>query len=101
MVFYPESTHYEKTSLSDLQGAWESFRGTILSLHPFPGSDRIIFHTNEAMSWENVRNLMNMKNIYVLIRNIALKATQSETIEDDLNQIKDCLDEAIKECGNI
>jgi hypothetical protein len=39
MHFYTEQTSYEKTSLSDLQGALENFKHILLYLHPFPGSD--------------------------------------------------------------
>ena len=100
MHFYTEQTSYKKTSLSDLQGAWENFKHTLLCLHPFSGSDRIIFHLNEAMSWEMVRDLKKMKNVYLLIRNMCLKSEKAEEMREDLEEIKECLDEAIEEYGN-
>ncbi len=97
--FYTEQQVYEKTSLSELQGAWENFKTTLLKQHPFDNSDKIIFHMNEAMSWEVVRNLHEMKNIYMLIRNIIIKTQQYETLVEELNEIKSCLDDALEEYG--
>ena len=57
MTFYEEPTHYEKTVISDLQGAWENLRQTVVEHHPFPESKRLLFHVNEGMSWESVRDL--------------------------------------------
>lgn len=98
MHFYTEQASYKKISLSDFQGAWESFKHTILCLHPFPGSDRIIFHLNEAMSWEMVRDLKMMKNVYLLIRNMCLKSEKSEELKEDLEEVRRCLDEAVDDC---
>jgi len=55
--FYKEPTQYERTALSDLQGAWTILRETVVENFGFPGSDKIIFHIDEAMSWECVRDL--------------------------------------------
>ena len=48
MSFYKESAHYEKTALSDLQGAWTFLRDTVVENFGFPGSDKIIFHIDEV-----------------------------------------------------
>ena len=50
MSFYKEPTHYERTALSDLQGAWTILRDTVVENFGFPDSDKIIFHIDEAMS---------------------------------------------------
>uniref|UniRef100_I2PWW7 Uncharacterized protein n=1 Tax=Desulfovibrio sp. U5L TaxID=596152 RepID=I2PWW7_9BACT len=100
MYFYTEQTPYEKTSLHGLQGAWENFKHTFLCLHPFSGSDRIIFHLNEAMSWEMVRDLKKMKDVYLLIRNMCLKSEKAEELNEDLEEITKCLDEAVEEYGD-
>jgi hypothetical protein len=97
--FYTEQQVYEKTSLSELQGAWENFKTTLLKQLPFENSDKIIFHMNEAMSWKVVRDLHEMKNIYMLIRNIIIKTQQYETLVEELNEIKFCLDDALEEYG--
>jgi len=62
MTFYTEPTGYEKMSLSDLQGAWGNLRHKVVEAHPFLEWKRILFHIDEAMSWESVRNLEQMKN---------------------------------------
>jgi hypothetical protein len=71
MGFYKEPTHYEKTALSDLQGAWTILRDTVVENFGFPGSDKIIFHIDEAMSWECVRDLNQMYPLINLIHNLA------------------------------
>ncbi len=71
MSFFTEPTHYKKTALSDLQGAWSVLRDTVVENFGFPGSDKIIFHIDEAMSWECVRDLNQMYPLINLIHNIA------------------------------
>ena len=60
MKFKIEPTGYEKTILSDLQGAWNVFRQTVVDNVGFEGWEKVLFHTDEAMSWETVRNLKLM-----------------------------------------
>jgi hypothetical protein len=36
VAFYIEPTHYEKTALSDLQGAWKNLREVVVESQPFP-----------------------------------------------------------------
>lgn len=52
MSFQTTPTGYEKTILSDLQGAWNLFRETMAGSGGFKGADEVLFHTDEAMSWE-------------------------------------------------
>jgi hypothetical protein len=75
MSFYEEPTHDEKTALSDLQGAWTILRDTVVENIGFPGSDKIIFNVDEAMSWECVRDL---NQLYPLINHIHNLANQNE-----------------------
>jgi len=42
-------------------------------------ADKLLFHIDEAMSWESVRNLARMKTTFILIRNIALQALADQT----------------------
>lgn len=60
MTFPTESSGYEKFILSDLQGVWILFRESVVSAQPFDGCDRVLFHIDEAMSLETVRNLDRM-----------------------------------------
>jgi len=95
MKFYEEPPHYEKTILSDLQGAWSNLRQAVVESHPFSGSDKLLFHIDEGMSWESVRNLSQMRNTLLLIQNLA-QANQApdevtEWIEDVVETLKEAL----------
>ena len=63
MPFDEEPSGYTKTVLSDLQGAWQNLRDAVVEAHPFPESQRLIFHIDEGMSRENVRNLEKMQKV--------------------------------------
>jgi hypothetical protein len=86
MTFYTEPTGYQKTILSDLQGAWGNLRESVVDNPGFDGWERILFHIDEAMSWESVRNLDSMKTTLLLIRNLAC---QTETPDEILELIED------------
>ena len=66
MTFFKESKGYEKTILSDLQGAWSVLRNLVSDTAGFEGWELMLFHIDEAMSWESVRDLPYMKNMRVL-----------------------------------
>jgi hypothetical protein len=96
MKFYEEPLLYQKTILSDLQGAWGNLRQAVAENHPFPGSDKLLFHIDEGMSWESVRNLRQMRNTLLLIQNLANtnKAPDEvmEWIEDVVETLKEVLE---------
>ena len=81
MNFIKEQKTVYKTVLSDLQGAWQNLRAAAEEKHPFPESDRLIFQIDEAMSWENVRDLSNMKKVLLVIRNMAQAKAPAEVLE--------------------
>ena len=94
MTFYTEPPGYEKTALSDLQGAWENLRSEVVEAGPFPEWERLLFHIDEAMSWESVRNLEQMKNTLLLIQNIAAQSEIPDEVaewivivREDLNEV--------------
>lgn len=89
MTFYEEPTHYEKTILSDLQGAWSNLRQAVVEKHPFPESGRLLFHIDEAMSWESVRNLSQMRTTLLLIQNIS---SMNPVPEEVIEWVEDILD---------
>ncbi|RPI78109.1 MAG: hypothetical protein EHM45_06700 [Desulfobacteraceae bacterium] len=93
MTFYREESGYTKTALSDLQGAWQMLRESVVEAHPFPESQRLLFHIDEAMSWENVRQLGSMRNILLLIRNIAGQAKAPEEISENIKIVAEDLEE--------
>lgn len=50
MSFDTEPTGYEKTAISDLQGAWINLRQTIVDDFGFPNTDKLLFHIDEVMN---------------------------------------------------
>ena len=100
MAFGTEPTGYEKTALSDLQGAWAILRNEVVEQFGFPDSDKFLFHIDEAMSWESVRDLAKMKSTLLLIQNITAQTEAPEEIKESVQAVRDCLEDttlAIKE----
>ncbi len=73
MAFDKEPAGYAKTVLSDRQGAWQNLRVTIVEHAGFPGWEPALFHIDEGMSWESVRNLRYMSRCLLLVRNILIQ----------------------------
>ena len=96
MTFYEEPTRYEKTIITDLQGAWENLRLTVVEHHPFPESERLLFHVDEGMSWESVRDLSQMRKTLLLIQNLCnADSTPTEVTEwagEVLNILKEIIE---------
>lgn len=97
MAFQTESSTYTKTILSDLQGAWEAFRHSVVDNAGFQGWDKVLFHTDEAMSWETVRNLKLMPPLLVIIRNLCQQGNAPEEVMASLAEVHELLQETLKE----
>ena len=100
MGFIKEPQAYYKTALTDLQGAWGILRDVVVDEYGFNNSDKLLFHIDEAMSWESVRNLKLMKETLIIIRNLALQSPAPKNILDCINEVSLDLEEvfaAIKE----
>jgi hypothetical protein len=95
MGFPPEPTSYAKTALSDLQGAWISLRKTVVDDFGFPDSDKLLFHIDEAMSWESVRNLERMKSTLLPVQNIISQSDTPEEIMECLGDVRESLEEVV------
>lgn len=93
MTFFTEPDSYEKTILSDLQGAWECLRSTVTEQAGFDGWDKMLFHIDEAMSWETVRHLERMGPLVVLIRNLAIQSNATSDIMEAIDDIAEVLSE--------
>jgi len=93
MTFNEEPTHFEKTILSDLQGAWSVLRSNIANGPYFDGCDRLIYLIDEAMSWEVVRDLKRVPPLLLNIKNIAALNNVDESIMEELHEIEDILKE--------
>jgi hypothetical protein len=95
MPFFTEPDHYEKTILSDLQGAWEVLRAAVVDHAGFPGWERVLFHTDEAMSWETVRHLERMEPLLRLIRNLPVQGDAPAEILEAIEEIAEILQEVM------
>lgn len=78
--FYTEPPGYTKGAWSDLQGAWENLRQAVVDAIPFPEAQKLLWHIDEGMSWESVREPQNMHKALLLAQNIALQADAPEEI---------------------
>jgi hypothetical protein len=97
MVFYQEPPHYEKTILSDLQGSWMLLREAVVNEHETKDCSRLLFHIDEAISWENVRNLQQMKDTLILIQSIAQQTGVSDETTELMEDVRDILYEVLDE----
>lgn len=97
MSFPTEPTHYAKTIFSDLQGAWDVFRQSVVDAWGFPGCDKVIFHIDEAMSWETVRNLTLMSPLILIIRNLSIQGKAPEEVIENLEDVSEIYDEVVLE----
>lgn len=100
MPFLQEPTGYEKTILSDLQGAWTLLRTSVVEAAGFDGWDRAIFHIDEAMSWENVRNFRRMPPLLLIIRNICTQGKAPEEVLENIREVEEVLKEVLSEFTN-
>ena len=91
--FKTEPEGYQRGPMSDLQGAFELLRETVAKAHPFPGSDRILFHVDEAMCWESVRDLDRMKTAILLVRNLVVQNKVPAEIEEWMEGVANAFDE--------
>lgn len=98
--FHTEPTGYEKGAWSDLQGAWSNLREAIVACGPFPEVERLLFHIDEATSWECVREPEYMRKSLLLVRNIAAQAKVPaevlewiEMVEGNLSETMDAIKE--------
>jgi len=97
MSFTTESSGYEKTILSDLQGAWTLLRESVVEAGGFDGMDRVLFHIDEAMSWESVRNLGRMPPLLLIIRNLCLQGWVPKEVMENIEQVHNILQEVVLE----
>ncbi len=93
MSFPTEPSGYEKGILSDLQGAWEVLRDSIVDCGGFDGADRALFHVDEASSWEVVRRLEYMPPILLLVRNICIRGDAPEEVLQNVEILSEIMAE--------
>jgi hypothetical protein len=95
MSFEVEPTGYEKTVLSELQGAWQNLRDEVAEQAGFPNWDRALLHIDEAMSWESVRNIQHMRKSLVLVRNLLGQDGVPVTVKECLDVVNDMMTEKL------
>ncbi len=95
MVFVTEPAGYEKTVISDLQGSWGNLRDAVVANFDFPDSDRLLLHIDEAMSWESVRNMNIMRDMFLLVQNIAIQAEAPEEVMEWVNDVRESMDAVV------
>lgn len=96
MSFAPEPTGYNKTILSDLQGAWSNLREAVVQSAGFPDWQLALFHIDEAMSWESVRNLEVMRQRLILVRNRLRHEGAPDDVIACLDDVNGVMDEALQ-----
>ena len=97
MAFPTERAGYEKTILSDLQGAWILLRQSVVDTEGFDGWDRVLFHIDEAMSWETVRDLARMPPLLLIIRNLCSEGEAPQEVMANIEDVNDILREVLQE----
>jgi hypothetical protein len=63
----------------------------------FEGGDRMLFHIDEAMSWETVRHLERMEPLVVLIRNLAQQGRAPQAVTEAISEVADLLKEVYQD----
>ena len=96
MGFDVEPTGYEKTVLSDLQGAWQCLRQEVAENPGFDGWERALVQIDEAMSWESVRNLRHMQRSLLLVRNILQRADVPDEVTECLEALNELMVETLE-----
>ena len=97
MQFTQEPTGCEKTIISDLQGAWILLRETVVESGRFDGIERVLFHIDEAMSWEVVRDLRRMPPLLLMIRNIAHQGDAPDAVIESVAYLDTLLQKVLSE----
>jgi hypothetical protein len=97
MTFDEEKPGYEKTILSDLQGAWKQLQDSVIESLEFYGSNYAILYINQAMSWEIVRDLRRMPPLLLVIRNICTQGGAPQEVIDDINYVDEILKEVLNQ----
>ncbi|NOY12518.1 MAG: hypothetical protein GXP51_02165 [Deltaproteobacteria bacterium] len=96
MPFFTEPAAYHKTALSDLQGAWQNLRDAVVEHHPFPEWERLLFHIDEGMSWESVRDLKHMRKILLLVSNLVALDDVPQAVREWAAEVQNDLDEVFE-----
>ncbi len=86
--------------MSDLQGAWGNLREVVAENTGFDNCDRLLFHIDEAMSWESVRDSDRMKSTLTVIRNMAAQTDIPDAPVHWIQEVSSILDKVLEKIRN-
>jgi hypothetical protein len=95
MALKSEPYSYSKTAISDFQGAWQCLRSEVVENFGFADSEKLLFHIDEAMSWESVRDFGKMKSALLIVSNIIVQSNPPGDIPELLQSVRENFEEAI------
>jgi hypothetical protein len=72
-------------------------RESVVDTKGFDGWDRVLFHIEEATSWETVRNLNRMPPLLLIIRNLCSQGKGPGEVMESIDEINDILKEVLQE----
>ena len=61
----------------------------------FSDWERVLFHIDEGMSWESVRNLRYMRKYLLLVHNILIQGEVPNDVTSCLGELNGLMDEAL------
>lgn len=61
----------------------------------FSDWERVLFHIDEGMSWESVRNLRYMRKCLLLVQNILIQGEVPNDVTSCLDEVNELMDEAL------
>lgn len=70
-------------------------RAALVEANGVENRNRLLFHVDEAMSWECVRDLDRMRSTLVLIRNIANQSKVPEEVLEWIEMVQEDLEEVM------
>ena len=79
----------KKQSFQTFKVHGQSFVRPWLKMLAFQDGEKELFHIDEAMSWETVRNLKLMPPLVLVIRNLCVQSDAPEDVLTWLNEIQD------------
>ena len=91
-----ESTTYLESILSDLKITLSCLRDTIFKLPVSNIRDRLLFHINEAMNLDSVRDLPRIQYAFLSIKNIVQQENMTGELLDFIDDIYVLLDEVFE-----
>ena len=97
MAFAVEQTGHEKTILSDLQGAWTLLRQSVVDSDRCDNTARVLFHIDEAMSWESVRNLNRMPPLLLIVSNLCRIGNAPNEVMECVDAVSEILQDVLEE----